>query len=73
MLFTFQSYLGLSDGAMEGEIEWTLDFSHSGLAVKKMLLKAGSVAGEEEGTQITHVLTGDGKKVANSSHYGSKD
>eukprot|EP00731_Ephydatia_muelleri_P017122 Em0010g220a len=64
------SYLGLSDGAMEGEIEWTLDFSHSGLAVKKMLLKAGSVAGEEEGTQITHVLTGDGKKVANSSHYG---
>ncbi|KAL5468867.1 hypothetical protein EMCRGX_G029993 [Ephydatia muelleri] len=66
------SYLGLSDGAMEGEIEWTLDFSHSGLAVKKMLLKAGSVAGEEEGTQITHVLTGDGKRVANSSHYGSR-
>ena len=66
----FQAYLGLSDGEMSGEIEWKLDFSHSGLAVKKMTFKAESVA--EDGGKITHVLTGDGVKVADSTHFGGK-
>ena len=70
MLALFQAYLGLSDGEMSGEIVWKLDFSHSGLAVKRMTFKAESVA--EDGGEITHVLTGDGVKVANSPHFGGK-
>ena len=66
--YCFQACLSLSDGEMSGEIEWKLDFSHSGLAVKRMTFKAESAA--EDGGEVTHVLTGDGAKVANSPHFG---
>lgn len=63
-----QAYLGLSEESTSGEVQWKLDFSHCGLAVRTMTLRAVSDVGN--GGIVTCRITGDGSSSAVFSDPG---
>ena len=63
-----QAYLGLSKESRSGEVQWKLDFSHCGLAVRTMTLRA--TFDVTNGGIITCRVTGDGSSSMVFSELG---
>ncbi|KAL5468866.1 hypothetical protein EMCRGX_G029990 [Ephydatia muelleri] len=64
------AYLGLSEGSTSGEVQWKLDFSRCGLAVRSMTLRA--TADVRDGGIVTCRVTGDGSSCAVFSDLGDQ-